>query len=149
EREEALADQETNLKLHRLKMEEARQWNAVSNELLEARLERHLKRDKADTERRLQFLREYAKLPPESILTIALADNPQLTQAYIAAMNARNREEQLVQQEAFRAELVKVHGQESGLVSQLMIEAVRQLGLVLAKKAQANKPQVFTNEVQF
>jgi hypothetical protein len=148
EREQKLEDAALEVQLKEKQMEKARLAMQVQNEWRDAELQRQLLAREASTKQRLEFLKAYATLPPESILTIALADNPQLTEAYVAAMNARSRAEELQLQERFRQELVKVHNQESGMVSQLMVEAVKQLGIVMAKRAEARPPQVFAHKVE-
>ena len=48
------------------------------------------------------MIEQYAKLPKDSILMIAMADNPQLAAAYAASVHAENQEAKSQMQEKFR-----------------------------------------------
>lgn len=119
----------------------------MNNAWANAETDRQLKVSEAVVQQRLLFLKEYAGLPADNILAIALANDPRLAEAYVAAMNAKNQTEMTSMQERFRHELVSVHGKENSMVHQLVIEAVKQLGMYMTKRAEANQPQVYAGEV--
>ena len=74
-----------------------------------AQLERQLAKQKAVLEGRMKMIEQYAKLPKDSILMIAMADNPQLAAAYAASVHAENQEAKFQMQEKFRDELAKAY----------------------------------------
>lgn len=85
-------------------------------------------------ERRIKMLEQYARLPKESILTIALAENPQLAAAYAASVQAQSQQEQLQMQEKFRTELSQAYAGNNAQFSRLLQEAVKQWGQYQAAK---------------
>lgn len=87
-------------------------------------------------ERRMKMLEQYARLPKESILTIALAENPQLAAAYAASVQAQSQQEQLQMQEKFRTELSQAYAGNNAQFSRLLQEAVKQWGQYQAAKVQ-------------
>jgi hypothetical protein len=82
----------------------------------------------AALDRRIKMLELYAKLPKDSVLTIALAENPQLASAYAESMRAQNQQETFQMQERFRAELAKAYANNSQQFAMLLQEAVQQWG---------------------
>ncbi|NLF69065.1 MAG: hypothetical protein GX575_08410 [Candidatus Anammoximicrobium sp.] len=87
-------------------------------------------------ERRIKMLEQYARLPKESILTIALAENPQLAAAYSASVQAQSQQEQLQMQEKFRSELSQAYAGNNAQFTRLLQEAVKQWGQYQAAKVQ-------------
>ena len=141
-RKQALEDGKVDLQRVDQKMDKARKVLEIQNEWRDAEHKRQMGRraleheqqmesQNAATEQRLKFLKEYARLPPDSILAIALADNPNLAEAYVMAVNAKSKDEAINLHKEFRDKLVEVHGAESGKVTPLLIEATRQLGHAL------------------
>ncbi len=97
--------------------------------------------------RRIRMLREYANLPPDSVLTIALAENPQLAAAYAASVQAGNQREQFQMQEKFRDELSKSYASNNEQYTALLQEAVKQWGQYQSAKelAKVTGPQQVIN----
>ena len=127
------------LELQAEKMQMALGWQ---QQALEMQNQQH----DALLERRIKMLEEYAKLPKESILTIALAENPQLAAAYAASVQAQSQQEQLQMQEKFRTELSQAYAGNNAEFSRLLQEAVKQWGQYQAAKLlDKSKPQQVIN----
>ena len=122
------ADQERQrLQLQAEKVDMALHWQ-------ERLLELQNKQQDATMDRRIKMLEQYAKLPKDSILTIALAENPQLAAAYAASVQAQGQQEKAQMQERFRSELATAYASNNQQFSRLLQEAVRQWGQYQAAK---------------
>ena len=94
----------------------------------------------AGLDRRIKMIELYAKLPKDSVLTIALAENPQLAAAYAESMRAQNQQETVQMQERFRAELAKAYANNNQQFAMLLQEAVQQWGQYQAAKQIGQQP---------
>jgi hypothetical protein len=139
QRDHRAADQRLEIELE---VEQKRQLQNLQMEKAERALKIANDWKDAEMRRRLEFLQKHAQLPPESILTTALVDNPQLTQSYMALMNAKAREDQAALQQQFHNQLMQAYGHEGNKVHDLVLEALKQLGTYMAKRAEATRATV-------
>jgi hypothetical protein len=127
------------LQLQAEKMNMALGWH-------ERLLELQNKQQDATVNRRIKMIEQYAKLPKDSILTIALAENPQLAAAYAASVQAQNQQDKVQMQEKFRNELATAYAGNNAQFTQLLHEAVRQWGhYQTAKQISQQHPQQVIN----
>ena len=118
----------------------------LQNKQQDALLQRQIKQKQAEIEGRIKMIEQYAKLPRDSILTIALAENPQLAAAYAASIQAQSHEAKAQMQEKFRAELTTAYQGNNAQYTQLLQEAVRQWGhYQVAKQIGHEHPQQVIN----
>jgi hypothetical protein len=128
------ADQEKlRLQLQDEKMKMALGWQ-------ERMLRLQNEQQDAAVSRRIKLLEQYARLPKDSILTIALAENPQLAAAYAASVQAQSQQEKVQMQEKFRGELATAYAGNNAQFTQLLQEAVRQWGQYQVAKQIGHKP---------
>ena len=131
---ELQAEQERQrLQLQDQKMKMALGWQ-------ERLLELQNKQQDATVQRRIKMLEQYAKLPKDSILTIALAENPQLAAAYAASVQAQSLQDKAQMQERFRAELATAYAGNNAQFGRLLQEAVRQWGQYQTAKQIGYRP---------
>jgi hypothetical protein len=135
-----LKEERTRLELQREKMKLAMEMHGEALRLQDQQQESQLNR-------RIRMLKEYANLPPDSVLTIALAENPQLAAAYAASVQAGNQREQMQMQEKFRDELSKSYASNNEQYTALLQEAVKQWGQYQSAKelAKVTGPQQVIN----
>jgi len=123
----------------RIRQEELDRENKRQLEKLEKEFELQIRTNAAVMEQRLKFLKRFAGLSlgidENRLLVMALSANPELAGCYVAAMNAKGKDEMIQKMDEFRGQLVAAHGQENQLVHQLWTEGVRQIGHVLGKLA--------------
>ena len=137
-------EEKQRLQLQAEKMEMALGWQerllALQNKQQDAVLKRQI------DDRRIKMLEQYARLPKDSILTIALAENPQLAAAYAASVQAQSQQEKAQMQEKFRSELATAYSGNNVQFTQLLQEAVRQWGQYqTAKQIGHQHPQQVIN----
>ncbi|QGJ71571.1 Hypothetical protein PBC10988_32780 [Planctomycetales bacterium 10988] len=121
-------------KLERMMELQAKQYE-LEDQRSDRQLDRKLRHEDAEFQRRVTLLKEYAGLPEDSILTIAVAENPKLVQAYTATMKAKGQDEQLTMQKQFRKDIESIYGVNTKQTHELLIEAARQLGSVYTAQA--------------
>lgn len=121
----------------KIRQEEQDSENKRQLERLEKEFELQMRTNAAVMDQRLKFLKQYAGLAREvddtKLLVMALTANPELAGCYVAAVNARGKDEIIQKMDQFRTQLVATHGQESQLVHQLWTEGVKQIGHVLGR----------------
>jgi len=96
----------------------------------------------------LEWLEKWARLvaelqlSPESTVAIMLLNNPGLAGVLVEMKRVAGLEQMLAQREQFEARFVEVLGRDREQIGRLMDEAVRQFGNVMAKRAEAARPQI-------
>jgi hypothetical protein len=121
-------------------------WMELQDKQQDAMLERQTRQQHALIDRRIKMLEQYAKLPKDSVLTIALAENPQLAAAYAASVQAQTQQEKAQMQEKFRSELATAYAGNNAQFTVLLQEAVRQWGhYQVAKQIGHQHPQQVIN----
>lgn len=90
--------------------------------------------------RRIKMIETYSQLPKDSVLTIALAENPQLAAAYAESMKAQTQQDTTQMQERFRDELARAYAGNNQQFALLLQEAVRQWGQYQSAKQIGQQP---------
>jgi hypothetical protein len=104
-------------------------------------LELHNQMQQAQWDRQMQMLEFYQNVPADRLLQLAMLQNPQLASAFIAAQQAQELKDRLALQSKFQEELAKSYGQNRDQFQQLLIEATKQLGQVMAARLGADQQQ--------
>ena len=94
----------------------------------------------AEHNRRLEAIKLIAGYPPDQQFLLAMQYNPDLQKAFGDMQQARAREDKLEMARQFQEQLQGIYGKQSELSNALLIEAARQLGLILSEQTKSQAP---------
>jgi hypothetical protein len=124
--------------------ERERQAQLRSTDKVKALLELQNQQQDAAMRRQIEWARTVADLglTTESLLAVMLQNKPELAGVLIEMKKAAGLQQMLAMKDKFEGQFVQVLGQDRQQIGRLMDEAVRQFGTVMAKRAEAARPQI-------
>jgi len=110
----------------------------------DALIEQKLKLLSAQNANRIAYVQAIAAsgLQSDSILALQMADNPQLAEAYAAAVRARSYEDRLTLQKEFEQKLLTINTTDRAQVHALLTAGINQIGNVMSEAQRKQRPQV-------
>jgi hypothetical protein len=141
ERTQLEADEQLNIHIEE---EKTRRRQQLQQDKIRGLLELQNQQQDAALRRQVEWARTVAELglTGDSVLAIMLQSNPQLGPVLVEMKRAAGLQEMLTMRAQFEERLVQVLGQDRRQIGRLMDEAVKQFGNVMAKRAEATRPQI-------
>ncbi|MCB9852806.1 MAG: hypothetical protein H6819_06900 [Phycisphaerales bacterium] len=144
EREQLQSDERQRTMLD---AEKVRSHQQLQYEKVKGLMELQNQQQDAALRRQTEWAKTVAQLnlDADSILAVMLQSNPQLGSVLVEMKRAAGMQQMLQMREQFEKRLVQVLGQDKQQIGRLMDEAVKQFGHVMAKRAEASRPQIISS----